>query len=104
MKQPTFARFASLAFAVSILASSFVSAQMSPAKVAAIDNTLQHVKASVAKLDARHQQMLDGYSNVLHIANVWHSMGMRLATPAFVARQRSAAGVRKPLPAGVVAV
>jgi hypothetical protein len=104
MKRPTFARFVALAFAVSIFATSFASAQMSPAKVIAIDNTLQHVKASAAKLDARHQQMLDGYSNVLHIADVWHSMGMRLSTPAFAARQKGAPGVRKPLPAGVVAV
>src|SRR5258708_1161777 len=101
MKLPKFARFVPLAFAIGIFASVFASAQMSPAKILAIDNTLQHVKASAAKLDARHQQMLDGYSNVLHIADVWHSMGMRLATPAFVARQRSAAGIRKPLPAGV---
>ncbi len=105
MTRPTFARFVPLAFAVSILASSLVSAQMSPAKVAAVDNTLQHVKASVAKLDARHQQMLDGYSNVLHIANMWHSMGMRLADPTFVVRQKSASvKARSPLPAGVVPV
>jgi hypothetical protein len=77
---------------------------MSPSKVAAIDTTLQHVKASAAKLDARHQQMLDGYSNVLHIADVWHTMGMRLADPTLMVRQKSAAPVKSALPAGVVAV
>jgi hypothetical protein len=99
MKRPKFARFVPLAFAVSIFASVFASAQMSPAKVLAIDNTLQQVKTSAAKLDARHQQMLDGYSNVLHIADVWHSMGMRLTIV-----KKSPARVRTPLPASVVAV
>jgi hypothetical protein len=77
---------------------------MSPSKVAAIDTTLQTVKSSAAKLDARHQQMLDGYSNVLHIADVWHSLGMRLSDPTFTARQKSTAPGKAPLPAGVVAV
>ena len=52
-------------------------AQLSPQKVAAIDKTLQHVKSTIAKLDARHRQMLDGYSNVSRIADTWHSFGLR---------------------------
>jgi hypothetical protein len=92
-------------FAVGVLASSFASAQLSPAKVAAIDNTLQHVKASVAKLDARHQQMLDGYSNIVQTATAWHAMGMRLTDPSFLTRQKiQMAKTKVPLPAGVVAV
>jgi hypothetical protein len=104
MKSPRYARITGV-FAVGALASSFASAQLSPAKVAAIDNTLQHVKASVAKLDARHQQMLDGYSNIVQTATAWHAMGMRLTDPSFLTRQKiQTAKSKSSLPAGVVAV
>jgi hypothetical protein len=90
---------------VALLASSSVIAQISAAKVAATDNTLQHVKASIAKLDARHQQMLDGYGNISHIADAWHTYGLHFTDPTFIARQKLALKThsRAPLPAGVVA-
>jgi len=69
---------------------------LSPQKVAAIDKTLQHVKSTIAKLDARHRQMLDSYSNVSRIADTWRSFGMQLTDPSFVSRARMAA----PLSAG----
>jgi archaellum component FlaC len=64
---------------------------LSPQKVAAIDKTLQHVKSTIAKLDARHRQMLDSYSNVSRTADTWRSFGMQLTDPSFVSRARMAA-------------
>jgi hypothetical protein len=85
MKLPLLARFFVGAFALSLLASSLGWAQLSPAQVVTTDKTLQHVKAAYAKLDARHQQMLDGYANIVHLADVWHAYGLRLTDPMFVA-------------------
>src|SRR5258708_4984968 len=86
MKLPRFTRFLAGAFATSLLASSFGWAQMSVEKVVALDRTLQHVKATYNKLDSRHQKMLDGYANIVHFADVWHTNGMRFTDTSFVAR------------------
>jgi hypothetical protein len=91
MKSPSFTRFLASAFATSLLASSFGSAQMSVEKVVALDKTLQHVKAAYNKLDSRHQKMLDGYANVVHLADAWHTHGMRFTDPSFVARAKMGA-------------
>ncbi len=91
MKSPRFRRFLAGAFATSLLASSFGSAQMSVDKVVALDRTLQHVRAAYNKLDSRHQKMLDGYANIVHLADVWHTYGMRLTDPSFVARAKMGA-------------
>src|SRR3979490_286614 len=101
MKSPCFTRFLAGAFATSLLASSFGSAQMSVEKVVALDRTLQHVKASYNKLDSRHQQMLDGYANVVHLADAWHTHGMRFTDPSFIARAKMGArSASVPPPAG----
>ncbi len=84
MKSPRFSRFVAGAFATAVLASSFAAAQMSVEKVAATNKILQHVKASLQKLDARHQRMLDGYRNIIHLADVWQTHGMRLTDPSFI--------------------
>jgi hypothetical protein len=101
MKSPSFTRFLASAFATSLLASSFGSAQMSVEKVVALDKTLQHVKAAYNKLDSRHQKMLDGYANVVHLADAWHTHGMRFTDPSFVARAKMGAlSPSAPPPAG----
>ena len=69
MKYLQLSRFVAGTCVLSVLVLPWAEAQFSPQKVAAIDKTLQHVKASIAKLDARHRQMLDGYSNVSRIAD-----------------------------------
>src|ERR1700730_11669401 len=86
MKSPRCTRFLAGAFATSLLASSFALAQMSVEKVVALDKTLQHVKTAYNKLDSRHQKMLDGYANIVHLADAWHTHGMRFTDPSFVAR------------------
>src|SRR5258708_40105797 len=35
--------------------------------------------------------MLDGYANIVHLADVWHTYGMRLTDPSFVARAKMGA-------------
>jgi len=105
MKSPGFARLFAGALALATFASSFAGAQFTPEKVAAIDKTLQNVKAAYHKLDARHQKMLDGYSNIVHLAGAWQKYGMRLTDPSFMARAqmtRSAAAL-SPV-AGIVPV
>jgi hypothetical protein len=84
MKSPRFVRLLAGTFAISVLASSFSWAQYSVEKVAAINKTLQNVKAAYLKLDPRHQRMLDGTANVVHLANIWQNYGMRLADPMFI--------------------
>ena len=105
MKSPRFSRFVAGAFLMSVLASSWGWAQMSVEKVAALDKTLQLVKSSYAKLPARNQQMLDGYTNVVHFADTWHSIGMRFTDPSFATLNKlnRASAAKTPLPAGVVA-
>jgi hypothetical protein len=68
-----------------MIASSFATAQMSVAKVAATNKVLQQVKATVNKMDERHRRMLDGTANIVHLANVWEKYGMRLTDPSFIA-------------------
>jgi hypothetical protein len=105
MKLPRFARLFAGALALATFAPSFAGAQLSPEKVAATNRTLQHVKATYNKMDARHQRMLDGYRNVVHLADVWEKYGMRLTDPSFIARakmSRSAAALQ-PV-AGIVQV
>jgi len=95
------------AFLLSVLASSWGWAQLSAQKVAAVDKTLQQVKHSIAKLDARHRQMLDGYANIAHVADAWHSFGMRLTDPSFVGRAKRGASLKAaavPGSSGLVAV
>ena len=89
MKLFRFTRAVAAAGVLSFLASSLGWAQLSPQKVADIDHTLQNVKSSVAKLGVRHRQMLDGYSNIAYLAEVWHTYGMRLTDPSFVARGKA---------------
>src|ERR1700738_1257221 len=101
MKSPRCTRFLAGAFATSLLASSFALAQMSVEKVVALDKTLQHVKTAYNKLDSRHQQMLDGYANVVHFADFWHTHGMRLTDPSFVSRVKMGArSATAPTPGG----
>jgi hypothetical protein len=69
-----------------MFAPSFAGAQFTPEKVVAINKTLQNVKAAYNKLDARHRKMLDGYSNIVHLADAWQKYGMRLTDPSFIAR------------------
>src|ERR1700704_4673719 len=105
MKLPRFTRLLAGACALATFAPSFLGAQLSPEKVAATNRTLQYVKASYNKLDARHQKMLDGYSNIVHLADAWQKYGMRLTDPSFIARgkmSRSAAAL--PPVAGIVRV
>ncbi len=85
MKLPRFARLLAGALALAPFAPSFVGAQLTPEKVVAINRTLQNVKAAYHKLDARHQRMLDGYSNIVHLADAWQKYGMRLTDPSFIA-------------------
>jgi len=81
-----------------MLASSFAAAQMSAEKVAATNKILQQVKASVSKLDMRHQRMLDGTANIVHLANVWEKYGMRLTDPTFATRTSAARNAAMPAP------
>jgi hypothetical protein len=93
------------ALALATFASSFAGAQLSPEKVAAINKTLQNVKAGYDKLDGRHRKMLDGYANIVHFADVWQRYGMRLADPSFIARAKMVQSTTAPTPsAGIVKV
>jgi hypothetical protein len=88
MNSPRFSCVAAGVIATVVLASSFASAQLSAERVAATDKILQQLKTSVAKLSPRQRKMLDGYANIVHLADVWHAHGMRLADPSFVAYAR----------------
>jgi hypothetical protein len=96
MKAPRFSRLVAGTFATALVATSFAAAQMSVEKVAATNKILQQVKASVSKLDARHQKMLDGTSNIVHLADVWEKYGMRLTDPTFVSRAMAARNAAMP--------
>jgi hypothetical protein len=65
-----------------------MAAQMSIDKVAAINRTLQQVKATYDKLPPRQQKMLDGNANVVHIAAAWKAHAMRLTDPTFTAQAK----------------
>src|SRR5579863_911640 len=98
MKSSRFSRFVAGAFVTSMIASSFATAQMSVERVAATNKILQQVKASVGKLDQRHQRMLDGTANIVHLANVWERYGMRLTDPTFATRTSAARNAAMPAP------
>ena len=105
MKSPRFVRFVAGAFATAVVASSFGAAQMSVEKVAATNKILQQVKATVDRMPASHRQLLDGYANIRHLADVWQTYGMRLTDPTFIARGKMAIRGAKHQPtAGIVAV
>jgi hypothetical protein len=105
MKSPGFSRFAAGAFATAVFASSFAASQLSVEKVMATDTILQQVKATINKLPPSHQQMLDGYSNIGHLADAWRIYGMRLTDPTFIARAKLARNATAlPPTAGIVAV
>jgi len=97
MKHPRFTPFLVGSIVTCVLASS-AWAQMSVDKVAAVDKTLQAVKARYNKMPANKQQLLDGTANAVHFADVWHSMGMRMADPSFKAHQ----GPVVPVPGGAI--
>jgi len=88
MRLPLSSRVMAYAFAVTLFTSSPGWAQLSPENVAATDLTLQSAKAFVSKLDAHHRQLLDGYGDVAALADPWHTYGMRLTDPSFVARMQ----------------
>lgn len=94
MKFPNFSRFLAGAIATAVLASPFVTAQLSVQQVAATNTLLQQIKAGVSKLPPSHQQMLDGYANINHLADVWQNYGMRLTDPTFIAHARLANAAR----------
>ena len=98
MKSPRFARFVAGAFTTAVVASSFGAAQMSVEKVAATNKILQQVKASVAKLPPNKQKLLDGYANIVHLADTWQKYGVRLTDPTFANRARQARAAAAALP------
>jgi hypothetical protein len=105
MKSPRFSHFVAGAFATAVIATSIAVAQLTVEKVAATNKTLQQVKAGIAKLSPSHQQMLDGYANIGHLADAWQTYGMRLTDPSFIARAKMAkrSAMRAPT-SGIVAV
>jgi hypothetical protein len=88
MKLPRFSRFVAC-IATATLASSFVSAQLSPQQVAATNKILQQMQATIGKLSPQKQQMLDGYANINQLATAWSKYGMRMTDPTFVARAKA---------------
>jgi hypothetical protein len=88
MKSPRSAHFVAGVLATAVFASSFAGAQISAEKVAATNQVLQQVKATIARLPESHQRMLDGYANIGHLADVWQEHGMRLTDPSFMTRAR----------------
>jgi len=104
MKLLSGSRFLAGAFATAVFASSFVAAQLSVDQVTATNKLLQQIKAGINKLPPSHQQMLDGYANIGHLADVWQTYGMRLADPTFVARARMANVAASTPGAGLVPV
>src|SRR5579871_2773799 len=75
---------------VTVFAGSFAAAQLSVEKVNATNRILQQMKSTVDRMPKSHQQMLDGYANIRHLADAWQTYGMRLADPSFVARAKMA--------------
>ena len=105
MKLPNLPRLVAGVFATAIFASSFAASQLSVEKVAATNKILQQVKATINKLPAHHQQILDGYGNIRHLADAWELYGMRLTDPTFIARAKLARSSTAPPPtAGIVTV
>jgi len=90
MKLPNFSRYLAGAIAAVLLAAPLTVAQLSVDQVNATDKLLQQIKAGISKLPPSHQQMLDGYANVGHLADAWHLYGMRLTDPSFIAQAKLA--------------
>jgi len=72
--------------AATLLSSSRAPAQISMESVRTLDARLQQVEALYEKLPPTLQKALDGYSNVLQFAKVWHQYGYRFAESSFPAR------------------
>ena len=100
MKSPRFVRLLAGAFAISVLASSLSWAQLSMEKVNATNKTLQSVKAAYNKLDARHQHLLDGYANIVQLADAWQTHAIRFTDPMFVARAKMVPRAASLVPGG----
>ena len=92
MNLPRFSRYVAGIFASALLAAPFATAQLSVEQVNATNKLLQQIKAGINKLPPSHQQMLDGYANIGHLADVWAIYGMRLTDPTFIAHARQVKG------------
>jgi hypothetical protein len=90
MKVLKFSRFLAGAIATALVAAPLATAQLSVEQVAATNKLLQQIKTGISKLPPSHQQMLDGYANIGHLADVWQTYGMRLTDPTFIAHARQA--------------
>jgi hypothetical protein len=97
MKLHSFSRFVAGALATAVIASSFASAQISADKVAATNKILQQVKTTINKMPVSKQQLLGGYANIGHLADVWNTYGMRLTDPTFAARANQAKNPAMPV-------
>ncbi len=86
MKFPNFSRYLAGAIATAMFAAPFTMAQLSVDQVNATNKLLQQIKAGISKLPPSHQQMLDGYANINHLADAWQMYGMRLTDPSFIAQ------------------
>src|SRR5438270_905623 len=94
MNRPRFSRYLVAAIASALLAAPFATAQLSVEQVNATNKLLQQIKAGINKLPPSHRQMLDGYANIGHLADVWSMYGMRLTDPTFIAHARQARAAR----------
>jgi hypothetical protein len=90
MKPSRVPRFVVAAITTALVAVPLATAQLSVEQVATTNKLLQQIKAGVSKLPPSHQQMLDGYANINHLADVWQAYGMRLTDPSFIAHARLA--------------
>jgi hypothetical protein len=94
MNLSRFSRYLAGAVASALLAAPLATAQLSVEQVNATNKLLQQIKAGINKLPPSHQQMLDGYANIGHLADVWATYGMRLTDPTFIAHGRQARAAR----------
>lgn len=98
-------RFLAASVMTAVFASSSAVAQLSVDQVAATNKLLQQIKTGINRLPPSHQLMLDGYSNIGHLADVWQIYGMRLVDPSFIARAKMAKATGAATPsAGVTPV
>lgn len=96
MKSFTIARSITAVVAAVVLTTSLAAAQLSVEQITATNKLLQQIKAGINKLPPSHQQMLDGYANIGHLADVWQTYGMRLADPSFIAHAKLASAMATP--------
>jgi hypothetical protein len=97
---PRFSHFVAGVCASVLFAWSFAAAQLTVQQVAATNQVLQQVQATIAKLPPTQQKMLDGYANIRHLASGWQTYGMLLTDPSFVARGKAALAGRATMAAG----